>query len=122
MNSAETVKKEMAVSHQYKNENLSQSINSLKTLLEKQLQLIRDNKIEEFEQSVEQTGRIVSRIKQEGGGEFAELGQDGRDLSELYEKLILVTTARKELIDGQLRRLADGIKTVKTYLENAGSV
>ncbi len=86
------------------------------------MQLIRDNKIEEFEQSVEQTGRIVSRIKQEGGGEFAELEQDGRELSELYEKLILVTAARKELIDGQLRRLADGIKTVKTYLENAGSV
>ena len=93
-------------------------LDDLQSLLQKQIELARQNNISNVEALSKQAGCLVEKIAQTRSCELAELKNRQKCLVKLYKKLLLIIAAKKEHIGRQLRQISNGRKTLEAYSHN----
>jgi len=98
-------------------DNQENLIDELHTLLEKQVQMLRNSKFLELEKLIEKTGAITTEIAQNPSLLTPELKDRSRQIHNLYKKLELMIATEKDAVDKQLQKVNCGKRTLRTYHE-----
>ena len=96
----------------------SSRINDLQSLLEKQISLARQGKLNEVGLLSDQADSLIGKIVQSGILKTAEYKSQYEELRKLYQELCLALTAQQVETAKELRRVHKGKKTIGTYRSN----
>jgi len=93
-------------------------LDELQRLLEMQIALVRQGKIDDVERLSVRISDIVEEMKQRGVPELDEFKDRSGRLGKLYKELILTVAAQKDNIGKQLQRISEGKKMLGAYRGN----
>ena len=93
-------------------------LDDLQSLLEKQIELVKQGNISEMEPLRKRADSLINKIAKEGSLELAEFENRREKLQKSYEELCLALTAQKADVSEKLKRVRKGRKTVETYRRN----
>ena len=87
----------------------------LKTVLQKQVQLVKNNKLTDAQTLAERAGAIVAQIIDAPSQQQSLSREKCEEVLELYKKLTLMLEAEKNNINRQQRKVSNGKKTLRAY-------
>jgi hypothetical protein len=96
-----------------------QLLDDLQVLLEKQIELARENNVSSVEVLSRQADSLVEEITQTGILKLPEFRNRREHLRKLYDSLCLAVTAQRADVSEKLSRVRKGKKTVEIYRSNA---
>ena len=94
---------------------LSVDLGTLEGLLQKQIKLIREDKISKLEALSIQSASVVEKLHRSGMLESTDFQKSRDRLVKLYRQLILMVEAGKQKVGQQLHKIGEGRKTLKAY-------
>lgn len=94
---------------------VSSKIESLKTLLTKQLKLARQGSISDVEASISQSDILVRQISDAGIPKMQEFKEQRQELERLYKSIFLALTTQKDDTAEQLKQVRKGKRTIEVY-------
>lgn len=94
-------------------------LDDLQVLLEKQIELARENNVSSVEVLSRQADSLVEEITQTGILKLPEFRNRREHLRKLYDALCLAVTAQRADVSEKLSRVRKGKKTVEIYRSNA---
>jgi len=102
-------------------DNRTHLLDELQTLLEKQIEKVRQGNIRDVEALIQQADSLVDKISQTGildpaGPAFNKVRRE--QLQKLYEKLCLAIIDQKADTSEKLSQVRKGKKTIQTYLSH----
>lgn len=87
----------------------------LKTVLQKQIQSVKNNKLTDAQTLAEQANAIVAQIVDAPLSQQSLYREKCGEVLELYKKLTLMLEAEKNNINRQQRKVSNGKKTLRAY-------
>jgi len=90
-------------------------LDQLRAILELQLAGARNSNMPKVERLAGQAGDIIERLEKSKIPNDDASRQKNRQIAELYRKLNLVLTARKEQTKTDLKKIRQGKKTISAY-------
>lgn len=87
----------------------------LQTILEKQVQTVKNGNIRQLEALTDQTVSIIAQMAERQ--DTAQVPSEGQSeyIMQLYKKLELMIETQKNAVTRQLRKIESGKKTVRAY-------
>ncbi len=94
-------------------------LDSLKNLLEKQIEMVRKSNFRRVEELAAQADSIVAKIIGTKTFERSEFDTARNNISSLYKRLELILITGEDSVKKQLRQVSDGRKMLQTYGDSA---
>ncbi len=90
-------------------------LDELHDLLQQQVDMLREGKLNRLEAITEQTNAVVARIAENPVPLKSQWKNQGKKVTDVYKKIELMIETEKESVNSQLRKVADGKKTIRLY-------
>jgi len=90
-------------------------VDELYALLERQVQMLRNNRYREFEELIEKTNAVTAEIAQHPPPPAPQLNARARQIKKLYNELLLMIEVEKDSVEKQLQKIAYGKRTLQVY-------
>jgi hypothetical protein len=103
-----------------KNDDEIRLLKELANILERQIEFIRHDDLEESEKLVGYSEQVAIRITAAGLLERPEYDGWRKRLAALYKNLELMLSTQKEAVTGQIRSINKGRKTLTRYRDSIG--